>query len=134
MAQSPKMDDTPQAVVARHISFMQAGKSDAAAEDYDQDAVLIVPPGSLPAQKPSPEPGVVVGRPGIRTFLAGLVTKENYPAIKGMVSNLESRPSGVVLMHWTQFKGTSKQIDGLDVFVVKSGQIVFQSITLNPKT
>jgi len=35
-------------------------------------------------------------------------------------------------MHWVQFKGTPKEISGYDVFVVRSGKIVFQSVTVNP--
>jgi hypothetical protein len=31
-----------------------------------------------------------------------------------------------------QFKGTPKEISGYDVFVVRDGKIVFQSVTVNP--
>ena len=36
------------------------------------------------------------------------------------------------IMHWVQFKGTPKEISGYDVFVVRGGKIVFQTVTLNP--
>jgi hypothetical protein len=35
---------------------------------------------------------------------------------------------GVVVMQWTQFQGTPKEIDGRDVFVIRGAKIVFQSV------
>ena len=34
-------------------------------------------------------------------------------------------------MHWVQFKGTPKELSGTDVFVVRGGKVVFQTVTVN---
>ena len=36
------------------------------------------------------------------------------------------------LMRWVQFKGTAKELSGHDVFVVRGGKIVFQTVSIDP--
>ena len=34
-------------------------------------------------------------------------------------------------MRWVQFKGTPKEVSGYDVFVIRGGKVVFQTVTVN---
>ena len=37
------------------------------------------------------------------------------------------------IMHWVQFGGTPKEVSGYDVFVIRGGKVVFQTVTVNAK-
>lgn len=122
---------TPRQVVERHIKGMQAGNADMAAEPYADDAVVMTPPGSFPPGTKSLEPGIAIGKPNIRKFFASLLDPDHGAAAKGMIWRLDATPQGGVVMHWTQLKGTPRQVDGIDMFMVRDGKIVFQAIGLN---
>ena len=121
----------PRQVVERHIKGMQAGNADMAVEPYADDAVVMTPPGSFPAGTKSLEPGIAIGKPAIRKFFASLLDADHGAAAKGMIWHLDVTPQGGVVMHWTQLKGTPGQVDGIDMFMVRDGKIVFQAIGLN---
>jgi hypothetical protein len=122
---------TPRQVVERHIKGMQAGNTDMAVEPYADDAVVMTPPGSFPPGTKSLEPGIAIGKPNIHKFFASLLDPDHGAAAKGMIWHLDVTPQGGVVMHWTQLKGTPRQIDGIDMFMVRDGKIVFQAIGLN---
>jgi ketosteroid isomerase-like protein len=122
---------TPRQVVERHIKGMQAGNADMAAEPYADDAVVMTPPGSFPPGTKSLEPGIAIGKPNIRKFFASLLDPDHGAAAKGMIWHLDVTPQGGIVMHWTQLKGTPRQIDGIDMFMVRDGKIAFQAIGLN---
>ena len=123
--------EMPRQVVERHIKGMQAGNADKAVEPYADDAIVMTPPGSFPPGTKSPEPGIAIGKPGIRKFFASLLDADHGAAAKGMIWHLDVTPQGGVVMHWTQLKGTPQQVDGIDMFMVRDGKIVFQAIGLN---
>jgi hypothetical protein len=49
-----------------------------------------------------------------------------------MQTRYESAGPDTTVMHWVQFKGTPKEVTGHDVFVVRGGKVVFQSVTVDP--
>jgi len=49
-----------------------------------------------------------------------------------MQTRYESAGPDTTLMYWVQFKGTPKEVSGHDVFVVRGGKVVFQSVAVDP--
>jgi len=86
---------------------------------------VVVPPGLANAN------GVFVG-PETRKLFSVLTDKDNLPGIKTMQTRYESAGPDTTVMHWVQFKGTPKEVTGHDVFVVRGGKVVFQSVTVDP--
>ncbi len=130
----PAMDHTavtPRQAVERHIKGMQTGNVDMATEPYAEDAVVMTPPGSFPPGTKSLEPGIATGKSDIRKFFASLLNADHGVAAKGMIWHLDPTPEGGIVMHWTQLKGTPQQVDGIDMFMVRDGKIIFQAIGLN---
>jgi len=122
---------TPRQSVERHIKGMQTANMDMAVEPYADDAVVMTPPGGFPPGTKTLAPRIAIGKADIRKFFTSLMTPDHGAAAKGMVWQLENAPQGGVIMHWTQLKGTPQQVDGIDVFMVRDGKIVFQAISLN---
>jgi len=122
---------TPRQSVERHIKGMQTANMDMAVETYAEDAIVMTPPGAFPPGTKSLAPGIAIGKSEIRKFFTSLVSQDHGAAAKGMVWQLDTAPQGGIIMHWTQLKGTPQQVDGIDVFMVRDGKILFQSIGLN---
>jgi ketosteroid isomerase-like protein len=112
-------------VLDHHVANMKTGNLDGVLSDYAPDAVVVVPPGLANAN------GVFVG-PETRKLFSVLTDKDNLPGIKTMQTRYESAGPDTTVMHWVQFKGTPKEVTGHDVFVVRSGKVVFQSVTVDP--
>jgi ketosteroid isomerase-like protein len=112
-------------VLDHHVANMKAGNLDGVLSDYAPDAVVVVPPGLANAN------GVFVG-PETRKLFSVLTDKDNLPGIKTMQTRYESAGPDTTVMYWVQFKGTPKEVTGHDVFVVRSGKVVFQSVTVDP--
>jgi hypothetical protein len=112
-------------VLDHHVANMKAGNLDGVLSDYAPDAVVVVPPGLANAN------GVFVG-PETRKLFSVLTDKDNLPGIKTMQTRYESAGADTTVMHWVQFKGTPKEVTGHDVFVVRGGKVVFQSVTVDP--
>jgi len=112
-------------VLDHHVANMKSGNLEAVLSDYSPDAVIVTPAGMV-----TPD-GVFVG-PEARTLFRVLTGKDNLPGNKTMQTRYQSAGADTSIMHWVQFKGTPKEISGYDVFVVRSGKIVFQSVTVNP--
>jgi len=112
-------------VLDHHVANMKSGNLEAVLSDYSPDAVVVTPAGMI-----TPD-GVFVG-PESRTLFRVLTGKDNLPGNKTMQTRYQSAGADTSIMHWVQFKGTPKEISGYDVFVVRGGKIVFQSVTVNP--
>jgi ketosteroid isomerase-like protein len=111
-------------VIDHHVANMKAGNLDGVLSDYAPDAVVVTPPGLA---NPS---GVFVGA-DTRKLFSVLTDKDHVPGNKTMQSRYESAGPDTTIMHWVQFKGTPKQVAGHDVFVIRGGRIVFQSVTVD---
>jgi len=112
-------------VLDRHVASMKSGNLEAVLSDYSPDAVVVTPAGMI-----TPD-GVFVGHE-TRTLFRILTGKDNLPGNKTMQTRYQNAGPDTSIMHWVQFKGTPKEISGYDVFVVRGGKIVFQTVTLNP--
>lgn len=62
-----------------------------------------------------------------------LTNKDNFDAVRSMVTTIEPHGDDVAVLHWTQFKGTPHEGSGQDIFVVHSGKVVFQDIIPDTK-
>ena len=117
---------TPQAeidaVMARRVEAVKAGDVEGVVAHYADDAVLVTPPGMVTPT------GVFAGKAGVREFFTWLASPQNLPGAKSMVSTTEMTAPDTVLFRWTQFPGTPQEVKGTDVFVVRGGKVVFQSV------
>jgi hypothetical protein len=75
---------------------------------------------------------VFIGKENIRKFFAVLTSAESNPAVKSMAATYEIRDDGNALMHWTQWPGTDKEVSGTDVWVIRNGKIVSQTVIVTP--
>jgi hypothetical protein len=112
-------------VLDHHVANMKTGNLEGVLSDYAPDAVVVVPPGLANAN------GVFVG-PETRKLFSVLTDKDNLPGIKTMQTRYEIAGPDTTVMYWVQFKGTPKEVTGHDVFVVRGGKVVFQSVTVDP--
>jgi hypothetical protein len=111
-------------VLDHHVANMKSGNLEAVLSDYSPDAVVVTPAGMV-----TPD-GVFVGQE-VRSLFRVLTGKDNLPGNKTMQTRYQSAGADTSIMHWVQFKGTPKEVSGYDVFVVRGGKIVFQSVTVN---
>jgi len=93
--------------------------------DYAPDAVVVTPAGMV-----SPS-GVFTGK-DVRKLFAVLTDKDHVPGNKTMQTRYENVSPDTTIMHWVQFKGSKQEISGYDVFVVRGGKVVFQTVIVNP--
>jgi hypothetical protein len=112
-------------VLDHHVANMKSGDLEAVLSDYAPDAVVVTPAGMV-----SPN-GVFIGKDTRKLFTA-LTSKDSLPGNKTMEVKYEPLSADTTLMRWVQFKGTAKEVSGYDVFVIRGGKVVFQSVTVNP--
>ena len=112
-------------VLDHHVANMKSGDLQAVLSDYAPDVVIVTPAGMV-----SPN-GVFIGKV-IRKLFTALTAKDNLPGNKTMEVKYEPLSADTTLMRWVQFKGTPKEVSGYDVFVIRGGKVVFQSVTVNP--
>ena len=112
-------------VLEHHVAQMKTGNLEAVLSDYAPNAVIVTPPGAMSKS------GVFIGKDA-RTLFAILTNKENLPGNKTMQVSYENLGPDTTLMRWVQYKGTPKQLSGHDVFVVRGGKIVFQTVCIDP--
>ena len=110
-------------VIDHHLTAIKAGNLEGVLSDYAPDVVIVTTPGML-----SPD-GVFIG-PQIRKMFATLTDKDHLPGVKTLQTRYQAAGADTTIMHWVQEKGTAKEVSGYDVFVVRGGKIVFQSVTL----
>jgi hypothetical protein len=114
-------------VLDHHVANMKSGNLEAVLSDYSPDAVVVTPAGMI-----TPD-GVFVG-PDTRTLFRVLTSKDNLPGNKTMQVKYRNAGADTSIMDWVQNKGTAKEVSGYDVFVVRGGKVVFQSVNITPKT
>jgi ketosteroid isomerase-like protein len=113
-------------VLDHHVANMKTGDLNAVLSDYSPDVVIVTPPGAF-----SPD-GIFVGSE-IRKLFTKLTAKDSLPGNQTMQTKYQSAGADTSIMQWVQFKGTPKEISGYDVFVVRGGKVVFQTVTINAK-
>ena len=112
-------------VLDHHVANMKSGHLEGVLSDYAPDAVVVAPAGMV-----TPD-GVFVGK-DTRKLFSVLTAKDNLPGNKSMETKYEPLGPDTTLMRWVQFKGTPKEVSGYDVFVVRGGKVVFQTVIVNP--
>jgi len=112
-------------VLEHHVAQMKTGDLEAVLSDYAPNAVVVTPAGMI-----SPS-GVFIGK-DTRKLFSVLTKKENLPGNKTMQVTYETLAPDTTLMRWVQYKGTPKQMSGYDVFVIRGGKIVFQTVSIDP--
>jgi hypothetical protein len=112
-------------VLDRHVANMKAGNLAGVLADYAPDAVVVTPAGMVSTS------GVFAGA-DTRKLFSVLTDKTHLPGNKTMQTRYDSVAPDTTIMHWVQFRGTTREVSGYDVFVVRGGKIVFQSVTVNP--
>ncbi len=117
---------TDNKVLDHHVTNMKSGNLEGVLSDYASDAVVVTPPGLANAS------GVFVGT-DTRKLFSVLTDKDHFPGNKTMQTRYETAGPDTTLMYWVQFKGTPKEVSGHDVFVVRGGKVVFQSVTVDPE-
>ena len=111
-------------VLDHHVANMKSGDLEAVLSDYAPDAVIVTPAGMV-----SPK-GVFIGKDARKLFSV-LTSKDSLPGNKTMETKYEPLAPDTTLMRWVQFKGTPKEVSGYDVFVIRGGKVVFQTVTVN---
>jgi hypothetical protein len=111
-------------VLDHHVANMKSGNLEAVLSDYAPDAVVVTPAGMV-----SPN-GVFIGK-DTRKLFSALTSKDSLPGNKTMETKYEALAPDTTLMRWAQFKGTPKEISGYDVFVIRDGKVVFQTVVVN---
>jgi len=124
LSAAPALADTK--VLEHHVAQMKTGNLEAVLSDYAPNAVIVTPPGAMS------KTGVFIGKEA-RTLFGILTNKENLPGNKTMQVSYENLGPDTTLMRWVQYKGTPKQLSGHDVFVVRGGKIVFQTVSIDPQ-
>jgi hypothetical protein len=61
-----------------------------------------------------------------------LTDKDHFTAVRGMDARIEQISDEVALLHWIQFRGTPQEITGIDIFVVRNGKVIIQSLYVDP--
>jgi len=112
-------------VLDHHVANMKSGNLEGVLSDYAPDAVVVTPAGMVTPN------GVFIGK-DTRKLFSVLTAKDSLPGNKTMQTTYETLGPDTTLMRWVQFKGTAKEISGYDVFVVRGGKVVFQTVTVNP--
>ena len=112
-------------VLDHHVANMKAGNLDGVLSDYAPDAVVVFPAGLI-----SPS-GVFAGA-NVRKLFSVLTDKDHVPGNKTMQTRYETIAPDTVKMTWVQFKGTTQEVSGYDVFVIRGGKVAFQTVIINP--
>ena len=61
-----------------------------------------------------------------------LTDKDHFAAARSMEPLIEQLSDEVAILHWKQFPGTPREVSGLDIFVVRNGKVVIQSVYVDP--
>jgi hypothetical protein len=113
-------------VLDHHVANMKTGNLDGVLSDYAPDAVVVTPAGMV-----SPS-GVFVGA-NVRKLFSVLTDKDHVPGNRTMQTRYDNMGADTVRMTWVQFKGTAQEVSGYDVFVIRSGKVVFQTVNVTAK-
>ena len=111
-------------VLNHHVANMKSGNLEAVLSDYAPDAVVVTPAGMVTPN------GVFIGK-DTRKLFSVLTSKDSLPGNKTMQTKYEALGPDTTLMRWVQFKGTPKEVSGYDVFVIRGGKVVFQTVVVD---
>lgn len=112
-------------VIDHHVANMKAGNLQGVLSDYAPDAVVVFPAGMI---TPS---GVFVGA-NVKQLFSVLTDKDHVPGNRTMQTKYEALGPDTTKMNWVQFKGTTQEVSGYDVFVIRGGKVAFQTVVINP--
>lgn len=124
--------DAATALLDHHVAMMKKGDLAGVMADYADNAVVITPHGVAPGQKNVSGSDVFVGKVNAKKLFAVLTDEDHVPGNKSMETRYETKGDDTTLMHWVQFKGTPKEVSGTDVFVIRGGKVLFQSVLIDP--
>ena len=118
--------DVRQEIYDRHVANMHVGDLEGVMADYADDAVVVAPAGI------AGEDGVFVGKENVRKLFTVLTAGKDPNAPK-MQETSKLLGDQAILMRWAQNLNTPQAISGTDVYVVRDGKIVFQTVTPDAK-
>lgn len=124
--------DSAKVILDRHEATMKAGDLEGVMADYADNAVLVAPAGVVAGEKNVGGMNIFIGKENVRKFFAVLTSAESNPAVKSMAATYEIRDDGTALMHWAQWPGTEKEVSGTDVWIIRNGKVVSQTVLVNP--
>ena len=124
--------DSAEVILDRHVAAMKAGDLAGVMADYADDALVIAPQGIVPGEANVAGFNVFDGKANISKLFAVLTNKDNAAGMASMTSTYEYKGSDVALMHWVQFDGTPQKISGTDVWVIRNGKVISQTVLVNP--
>ena len=124
--------DSAEVILDRHVAAMKAGDLAAVMADYADDALAIAPHGIVAGEPSVAGFNVFDGKANISKLFAVLTNKDNAAGMASMSVSYEPRGSDVTLMRWVQFGGTPQEVSGTDVWVIRDGKILSQTVLVNP--
>ncbi len=107
---------TPKQVVDHHIGALQKADIDQLVQDYAPNAVVVLSIGTFS--------GLVQIRKMFETYFEQ--DKDNTHS--AWDASAEPKPNGLVVEHWTFYRGQQRENSGTDIIVVRNGKIVFHSM------
>jgi len=117
--------DTPQVIYDRHVENMKVGNLEGVLADYADDAVVVAPAGI------AGQDGVFVGKDDLRKLFAVLTDETKSPGVRVMEESSKPLNDETILMRWGQYLNTPQAVTGTDVYVVRNGKIVFQTVAVD---
>jgi len=124
--------DSAEVILDRHVAAMKAGDLEAVMADYADDALVIAPAGIVEGEVNVAGFNVFDGATNISKLFAVLTSEGNAAGMASMTSTYEYKGSDVALMHWVQFEGEPNEVSGTDVWIIRDGKIITQSVLVNP--
>ena len=123
--------DSAEVILNRHVAAMKAGDLAAVMADYADNALVIAPNGIAPGEANVAGFNVFDGKTNISKLFAVLTNKDNAAGMASMTTTYENKGSDVTLMRWVQFEGTPKKVSGTDVFVIRDGKVISQTVLVD---
>jgi ketosteroid isomerase-like protein len=123
--------DSAEVILDRHVAAMKAGDLEAVMADYADNALVIAPNGIVPGEVNVAGFNVFDGKANISRLFAVLTNEANAAGMASMTSTYEYKGSDVALMHWVQFAGEPNEVSGTDVWVIRDGKVISQSVLVN---
>jgi len=123
--------DSAKTVLDHHVAAMKAGDLEAVMADYADNALVIAPNGIAPGQVNVAGVNIFDGKANISKLFAVLTGKDNAAAMASMTSSYEFKGSDVALMHWVQFEGKPNEVSGTDVWIIRDGKVLSQTVLVN---
>jgi hypothetical protein len=122
VALSDTVPDSPEVIVARHMTAIDSGDVEGAAADYAYGAVFITPMGETK------------GKPAIHKALAAMLPKavDTAGARAPVVIKQKFFTKEIGYIVWVQNAGKPEEMQGSDTFVVRDGKIVAQTVVFVP--